>query len=252
MDQANTLRQLLGQRRAVIHPILGDMASDYAACIGRFVLEQQARHDRTAVLFEGSKRGLLQLSINGVQSDLVEFLHGRISLEDQVMQLADNQYVVAASKGLQVLVQKPEKASLLLNKLHRMPVSCDRYYATLPYDAVALAHAFSPCDEWSWVVQPTVKSVTRTFQAIRSSNAINENIHHRVIVAGVKNTDEADHVFANLLESSSSFLAYPLQYAGHLPALLANKALNHVSWEMIAAGRRIAKAICSFDEHELA
>lgn len=77
-------------------------------------------------------------------------------------------------------------------------------------------------------------------------------MRHRVIVAGVKHTDEADHVFANLLESTLRFLVNPLQYAGHLPALHPGKALNQVSKEMMAPGRRIAKAICSFDEHALA
>lgn len=252
MDQAKTLRHLLGRKHATIHPILGDMACDYAACLGRFVLEQQARQDRFAVLFDGSVAGLLQLLPSGASTDLIEFFNGKLNLEDQVVQLAQGQYLVVASQGLQALVQKPAQATALLGKLHRMPVSCDRYYATLPYEAVALAQAFSPGDEWYWVVQPTARSVTRAFQAIRTSKGVDENIQHRVIVAGVKDANEADHVFANLSESTSHLLANPLQYAGHLPALLPGKALNQVSREMIAAGRRIAKAICSFDEHALA
>jgi MinD-like ATPase involved in chromosome partitioning or flagellar assembly len=252
MDQANTLRHLLGQRHALIHPIMGDMASDYAACLGRLVLEQQARQSRVAVLFDGSSAGLPQLLPATARHDLIDFFNGKHNLEDQVVQLGEGQYLVVAKQGLQALAQKPAQAAALLGKLHRMPVSCDRFYATLPYEAVALARAFSPQDEWYWVVQPTARSVTRAFQAIRSSKGVDENIQHRVIVAGVKNTDEADHVFANLLESTSQFLVNPLQYAGHLPALLPGKALNQVGREMIAAGRRIAKAICSFDEHALA
>jgi MinD-like ATPase involved in chromosome partitioning or flagellar assembly len=252
MDQANTLRHLLGQQHAVIHPILGDMGSDYAACLGRFVLEQQAQRDRVVALFDGSSEGLLQLLPQGARHDLIEFFNGKFNLEDQVVQLGDRQYLVPAKLGLQALARKPAQVQALLGKLHRMPVSCDRYYATLPYEAVDLAQALSPHDEWYWVVQPTARSVTRAFHAIRSSKGVDENIQHRVIVAGVKSTDEADHVFANLLESTSSLLATPLQYAGHLPALAPGRALNQVSREMIAAGRRIAKAICSFDEHALA
>ena len=252
MDQAKTLRHLLGRKAATIHPILGDMGSDYAACLARFVLEQQARSDRAAVLFDGSVAGLPQLLPSHARIDLIEFFNGKLNLEDQVIELAESQYLVVARIGLEALAKKPAQSLALLGKLHRMPVSCDRFYATLPYEAVQLAKAFSPQDDWYWVVQPTARSVTRAFQAIRSSKGVDENIRHRVIVAGVRSTDEADHVFANLLESTSSFLVNPLQYAGHLPALSSGKALNQVGREMIAAGRRIAKAICSFDEHALA
>ena len=252
MDQAKTLRHLLGQQAKTIHPILGDMGADYAACVGRFVLEQQARQDRAAVLFDGSVQGLGQLLVSSRNSDLIEFLNGKGSLEDQVVKLAEHQYLVVAHQGLSALVENASAADALLGKLHRMPVSCDRFYATLPYHGVALASAFSPHDEWYWVVQPTARSVTAAFQAIRSTRTNSENTQHRVIVAGVKNTDEADHVFANLLESTARYLGKPLQYAGHLPALVSGRALNQVSREMIVAGRRIAKAICSFDEYALA
>jgi len=252
MDQAKTLRSLLGRKSATIHPILGDMRSDYAACLARFVLEQQASLDRVAVLFDGSENGLNQLLPPNARADLIEFFNGRLNLEDQVVQLAKGQLLVAASQGLQALAQNPDQAQALLGKLHRMPVSCDRFYATLPYEATLLATAFSPQDDWYWVVQPTSRSVTRTFQAIRSLKGLDENIHHRVIVAGVRDMDEADHVFANLLESTSSLLSNPLQYAGHLPALPAGKVLNQAGKGIIAAGRRIAKTICSLGEHALA
>lgn len=252
MDQAKTLRHLLGRQGATIHPIMGDMACDYAACLSRFVLEQQARQGREAVVFDGSSAGLAQLLPVHHRPDLIEFFEGRRNLEDQVLELAAGQYLVVAANGLAALARKPKQATALLGKLHRMPVNCDRLYATLPYEAVSLARAFSPHDDWYWVVQPTAQSVTRAYRGLQSSKGGDENIHHRVIVAGVRNTDEADHVFANLLESTSHFMASPLQYAGHLPALQAGRALNLVGREMIAAGRRIAKAICSFDEHALA
>ncbi|MCR2746428.1 hypothetical protein [Limnobacter parvus] len=252
MDQADTLRHLLGQKRATINPILGDMGADYAACLGRFVLEQQARQGRVAALFDGSNSGLQELLPEGSRKDLIDFFSRKYNLEDQAVQLAEGQYLVAASYGLQALAEKPAQSSALLDKLHRMPASCDRHYATLPYEAVTLAKAFCPMDDWVWVIQPTARSVTRAFQAIRSSKGLDENIRHRVIVAGVKDADEADHVFANLLESTTKYVANPLQYAGHLPALHSGKALNQVGREMIAAGRRIARAICSFDEHALA
>ena len=103
MDQANTLRHLLGQQHAVIHPILGDMGSDYAACLGRFVLEQQAQRDRVTALFDGSSEGLLQLLPQGARHDLIEFFNGKLNLEDQVVQLGDRQYLVPAKLGLQAL-----------------------------------------------------------------------------------------------------------------------------------------------------
>ncbi|MFP5483669.1 MAG: hypothetical protein ACLGGW_10385, partial [Gammaproteobacteria bacterium] len=71
MDQAKTLRHLLGRKAAIVHPILGDMGSDYAACLARFVLEQQARSDRAAVLFDGSEAGLPQLLPTHARTDLI-------------------------------------------------------------------------------------------------------------------------------------------------------------------------------------
>ena len=251
MDQAKTLRHLLGRPSVTVNPIIGDMEFNYAACVGRFLLEQQARLNRAAVLFDGSADGLLQLIANDSRYDLIDFFNRKTNLEDQVLELAKNQYLVPAAQGLDVLSKNPAQAALLLNNLSRLPVSCDHHYVTLPYEAVALAQAFSPRDEWYWVVQPTAKSVTRAFQAIRTSKGLDETIQHRVIVAGVKSVNEAGCVFANLSESTSSLLANPLQYVGYLPALLPGNPLSHVGREMIAAGRRIAKAICSFDAYAL-
>jgi MinD-like ATPase involved in chromosome partitioning or flagellar assembly len=252
MDQAKTLRHLLGQFSATIYPILGDMSQDYAACLARFVLEQQAKRGRTALLFDGSEEGLSNLFLMQQNNDLIEFFNGTRNLEDQVMKLGERQYLVAANQGLAALVCKPERSSTLLGKLNRIPVTIDRHYATLSYEATNLAHVFSPRNEWYWVVQPTARSVTQVFQAMCSSKGGDKNIRHRVIVAGVRNTDEADHVFSSLLESTSRILFNPLQYAGHLPMLISSGALNQVSREMIVAGRRVAKTICSFDEHALA
>lgn len=249
MDQAKTLRQLLGKSHQVIHPILGDLGTDYAACVGRFVLEQHARQGHTTVLFDGSAQGLSQLLAGRKPHDLVQFFRGIRNLEDLAIELAEQQYFVPASHGLEVLAKAPEKAALLHSKLHRLPASCDRFYATLPYSATELAAALAPAAAWTWVVQPTAKSVTHVFQAIRSSKGVDENAEHRVIVAGVKSTDEADHVFANLLETTSRFLDQPIHYGGHLPKLVERMGFAQVGGELITAGRRIAKAICSSDEH---
>ncbi|HEX4843682.1 MAG TPA: hypothetical protein VFV57_08415 [Limnobacter sp.] len=252
MDQANTLRKLLGQSRTHIVPVMGDMKMDYAACLVRLVLAHQASLKHTAVVFDGSNQGLAQAAAASGQVDLLNFFNGQANLEDLVLQLGEGQYLVPANLGLQALTQRPSWAGALLGNLHRMPVTADRFYATLPYEAVALAHGLCPDEAWHWVVQPTASSVTRVFQAMRTSKEVDQNIRHRVIVAGVKNAEEADHVFANLLESTAGFMAHPLQYAGHLPALVAGKPLNQVGKEMIVAGKRIARAICSLEEHALA
>lgn len=252
MDQAKTLRNLLGQSRPVISPILGDMNYDYAACLARLVLEQRARQHHTALLFDSSVQGLRQLFPSHDRGDLIEFFKGKANLEDQVLELAHQQYLLPAKHGLDVLSQNPAQASVLLGSLHRLPVTCDAFYATLAYEGSRLATQLAPASDWFWVVQPTANSVTRVFQGIRTSSGVDESCQHRVIVAGVKDTDEADHVFSDLLETTSRFLACPLQYAGHMPALQAGQPLNRISREMITAGRRIAKLICSLDEHALA
>lgn len=252
MDQAKTLRQLLGTSRPLISPILGDIGTNYAACLARFVLEQHACQHKTALLFDSSEHGLRELFSAHCRDDLIEFFKGRANLEDQVLELSAHQYVVIARQGLDVLTRNPGQAEVLLGKLHRLPVTCDAFYATLPYEAWRLAAQLAPAAQWFWIVHPKANSVTRVFQGIRSSSGVDENCRHRVIVAGVRNTDEADHVFSNLLESTSHFLTQPLQYAGHMPLLEDGKPLNRISRDMISAGRRIAKLICSLDEHALA
>lgn len=252
MDQAKTLRKLLGQARPVITPILGDLQQDYAACLGRFILEQQARLGANSLLLDGSERGLNALVEAGPQQDLLGFLQGRRNLEDLTTLLAKQQYLVPARLGLSALGKAPAQAQMLLGKLHRLPVTCDHLYATLDYTAHALAHAFSEEGEWLWIVQPTAQSVTQVYSAIRSSGGVSEFVQHRVIVAGVRSVSEADHVFANLQDTTARFLGKPLQYGGHLPILKANQPLSEAGREMIAAGRRVAKAVCTAEDQAYA
>lgn len=253
MDQAKTLRRMLGVDRPLMTPIFGDLQEVYAVCIARLVLEQHAQHHNTALLFDASEHGLKMLYPKSqAVPDLLTFFQGRNNLEDLVMPLAERQYWVPAHEGLLALSKKPQQADVLLGNLHRLPVSCDYFYATLSYEAWTLAERLAPASEWFWVVQPTAHSVTQVFQGIRHSSGVDENCQHRVIVAGVKNTDEADHVFSNLLDSTMRFVAKPLQYAGHLPVMGAGKALDQISREMIRAGRRVAKLICSLEEHAFA
>ncbi|MCQ8897374.1 hypothetical protein NQT62_13110 [Limnobacter humi] len=252
MDQATTLRKLLGQTRPVITPILGDMGFDYAACLARFILERHARQHQNALVFDASVAGLRQLLPADRRQDVIEFFKGRLNLEDQVVELADGQYLSPAMHGLSALAHNVDQVDVLLSRLHRLPVTCDRHFATLPYESWKLAAKLAPSSDWYWVVQPTANSVTRVFQAIRNTCGVDQNIHHRVIVAGVKGTDEADHVFANLLETTSGFLSQPLQYAGHLPALALGQPLSMMGREMMTAGRRVAKLVCALEEHALA
>jgi MinD-like ATPase involved in chromosome partitioning or flagellar assembly len=253
MDQAKTLRQMLGAARPLVTPIFGDLQAGYAVCVARLVLEQHAQHQNTALLFDGSAHGVSALFDGlGHPQDLMAFFRGRKNLEDLVVRLADRQYWVAAQEGLSGLSKKPQQVDALLGNFHRLPVSCDYFYTTLPYGAWKLAGYLAPASEWFWVVQPTAHSVTQVFQGIRHSSGVDENCQHRVIVAGVKNTDEADHVFSNLLDTTMRFLVKPLQYAGHLPVLAAGKPLNQISRDMIQAGRRVAKLICSLEEHAFA
>lgn len=252
MDQAKTLRHLLGQSQTEIHPILGDMSHDYAACVGRFALEQRAKSGLTALLFDGSERGLSVLLANAADKDLVGFFQGKSNLEDLVVRLADQQFLVNAKAGLEALRVQVDQAPMLLGKLHRLPTTCDCLYATLPYQAIELAQAFSRQGAWIWVVQPTAKSVTQTFRAMRSTGVQAAEVQHHIVVAGVRDAAQADHVFSDLLETTARFVEKPLQYAGHMPALNQKMPLSHMTKEMIVAGRRIAKAMCSLDEHAYA
>jgi len=227
MDQARTLRHMLGQSQQTIHPILGDLKSGFLQFMSRHVLAQHALQGETALLFDGVP------AQQGKVVDLIEFFKGRKSLEDLVLTASQYECVVPAAQGLSALVHHPHEAAHLLKKLHRLPLTCDRLYASLPVKAWELASHFAPQSDWFWLVEPTRESVTAVFHAIRRASGVCAGAQHRIIVVGGKGPDEADHVYASLLETSMSFLQKPLQYCGYLPSLHAEDAAS-----------RVAKAVC--------
>jgi len=231
MDQARTLRHLLGRSQQAIHPILGDFQSGFVSRIARQVLAQHARQKQTALLFDAVPKTDEQARQH---PDLIEFFSGRKSLEDLVRCASPQECRVPSSLGLNALMHHPHEAASLLSKLHRLPVTCDKLYATLPTKAWELASRFAPYSDWFWLVQPTTASVTCTFQAIRRASGVCSEAQHRIIVVGGKGSDEADHVYASLLDTSMPFLTRPLQYCGFIPKTQAEEALV-----------RVAKAMCT-------
>jgi len=227
MDQARTLRKLLGQAQAVIHPILGDLNSPYVGRLAQQVLLQHAAQGDNSLLFDAAPPLTPRY-------DLIDFFQGRRSLEDLVHSLDEHRHVVPATKGLSALMMHPAEAPALLNKLHRLPVTTDKLYATLSARAWELACRFAPADDWLWLVSPTSQSVTDTFQAIRRACGICQQAQHRIIVVGGRNADEADHVYASLLDTTLGFLGKPLQYCGHIPSPQAHAALQRVARNVCA------------------
>jgi MinD-like ATPase involved in chromosome partitioning or flagellar assembly len=248
MDQAKTLRHLLRQPQVSIRPIFGDVTVDYSACMARFIQEQLDGLGHTSVIVDTSTRGLNQLVPPRSRVDMAEFLLRRAPLEDQVIEMQQGQWLLPARKGLDVMMREPSAARGWLDQWHRMPATLDEVLITLPYEGVAVASALGVHQDCCWLIQPTAESVTRAFHALRTASGVDTATRHRVIVAGVKHTDEADHVFANLLESTTGFLVEPLQYAGHLPALKPGQPLSEMSRDMLAAGRRVAKTLCALEE----
>jgi len=227
MDQARTLRQLLGQTLTTIHPILGSLGSPTVGKLARQIMLEHAQAGDDTLLFDASPQPARP-------QDLLQFFQGRAHLEDLVFCVGEHLHMVPAAQGLRALMQHPEQAPVLLQNLHRLPLTCDRMYATLSPKAWALASRFAPSGDWIWLVQPTRQSVTTTFQSIRQAAAVCKDAQHRIIVEGGRGADEADHVYASLLETTLGLLSKPLQYCGHIPTPDSQQALA-----------RVAKALCA-------
>lgn len=212
MDQARTLRNLLNPTEQRIIPIIGTHGTLWHDLLCTSLFNYHARQGLVTLVFDG---GIL-FDNPKPGSDLLAFLMGRANLEDLVISPNSEQHLLPSAKGFKYLQGNPALAFSILNRLHRLPVTCDRMYATVGLSQVASMSQLNATGDWFWLVEPKAQSVTDVFRAIKGLSCGFSQVQHKVIVAGTSDADEADHVYTSLLETTT-FLTRALQYCGYLP-----------------------------------
>lgn len=237
MDQANTLRSMLGQAQYVVEPVLAESDSPYIRPLCQAVLNLHAAQKNGAIIFDS---GILMPDASA-RSELLGVLQNRDSLEDVAKALLPNQFLVPSKQGFKAMFENPALLTQLMQKMHRLPATCDHLYATLSFAEWQLAMRLSPATDWCWLVQPTAGSVTQVFKAIRQLGYKTEGVHHRIIVTGVDSAAQADDVYATLQDTVAAFSSNPLQYCGHVPKL--HKGV--VGADFKQACKRVAKVLAA-------
>lgn len=219
---------------------MADVGSLYLRPLCQALLKHNAKAELGSLIFDG---GFL-IRDPSRQHDLMRVLENKASLEDISRTLLPNQYLVQAVQAFSYLAADKRAISGLEQRLHRLPDSCDNLYATLTQAQASLATQFAKRGSCYWLVEPTSKSVTETFKAIRYSIRQVDHLQHRIIVVGVSDVVQADEVFSKFQEVISQDDSSTLQYCGHVPKLTprgvdhkASQALERVVKVMSGASQ---------------
>lgn len=215
MDQAGTLRNLLHHNPYKFRPIIAEQGCEVVKQLCQALFERHLENNESSVIFDG---GLL-IQNNRVAHDLLQVLRHRAGMEDISMHLLKKQYLVQAKLAFEHMLIHPALVKEVKKNLPKMPDTCDFYYATLTPAQLQVAFQIAKQSHFFWLIQPTSRSVTETFKALRQSGAVAQNVEHRIIVTEAKSADQADDVFAKLQNVASGYLSQPLQYCGYLPKL---------------------------------
>ncbi len=215
MDQAITLRTLLQQTPYLFRLIIAEQDCQVIRQLCRMLFERHLDNQESSVIFDG---GLL-IKPNRVADDLLQVLRHRAGLEDISLCVLDKQYLVQAKLAFEHMLIHPNLTKQLIHSLPRLPTTCDYFYATLSPEQLPVGFQIAKQGHFFWLIQPTAKSVTETFRALRQSGAIAQDVEHRIIVVEAKSAEQADDVYATLQSVVSGYLTHPLQYCGYVPKL---------------------------------
>ena len=219
MDQAKTLRRLLGQRKTAVHSVFCDVANGHGAELASLFLEGAAAGGTNTVLIDGERNGVSKLRALRVKYEMDHVLSGAVSLEDVCLPTGPFQWVIPAYRGIKTMQVQLRLAHQFLQSLHRLPVTPDLLAACVTADSLQVAvELCAHAGYWYWVVEPTSQSVTTVYAGLKEISAQYPDITHYLLVVEAADCHEADHVFSNLTDVSRKFLETPLEYAGFLPS----------------------------------
>lgn len=228
MDQAKTLRTLLGQPVRCLQPVIGDAGAPDASLLAAALVEESVSEGFGGLVIDASRDVLVEKLGLKKRYELAHFLSGDVPGEAVLLPWGEGRCVLPATRGLHQL-----GAAQVLNRrrladlLGRTLGVADDVYVSLSHAQAGLAQSLcGDAPVWVWLLQPSRTSVTECYKAMSLIGPGCGNIVHRVLVSRARSVAEADDVFAELQWATRHVFSQPLDYAGQYRGPSCARALR--------------------------
>lgn len=216
MDQADTLRNLLGRKTPVLQPVMGLAGRPEASLLAAALVDEAALEGSGGVVLDTSRDALVEAFNLKKRWDLCHYLSGDVSAQSLLLSWAQHRHLVPSARGIhQVGIGQVFNRSRLQKLLSGFAENGHEMYVTLAYEQSGMALSLcADAPQWLWLVEPSRASVTECYKALTQIGPVCGNMVHRVLVCRARGAGEADDVFAELEQATRHQLAQPLEYAG--------------------------------------
>lgn len=262
-DQASGLRRLFGGRRlrVVSFAAAGEGVGKTHA-VGNLAVALARQGQSVLLLDENSGRDNLAGFFGAPGGhDLLDVLRGRCALDQVLLEVADNLVVCPAALAFRNLDGlAPREQEDLLAALGRLPTRPDVVLIDAAHD-----HPFG-ISPLGLVASETVVVLSGSSHAITGAYALIKRVaescgrrHFRVLVNKVRQSADAEQIYANLSRVATQRAVASIGLAGYLPF---DDAVAHAAWlhqpllsafpdsASADALREIASALCQWDGAE--
>lgn len=228
MDQADTLRNLLGQPALCLQPVIGDAGRPEASLLAAALAEEAALEGFGGLVIDGSRDVLVESLGLKKRYELAHYLSGDVNEEQVVLSWGQNRRLLPATRGIQQLGAGQVLYRRRFSDLFARTLGAgDDVYLSLSHAQAGIA--LSLCGNapaWVWLVEPSRTSVTECYKAMSQTGPRCGNIVHRVMVSRAQRASQADDVFAELQAATRHLFAQPLEYAGQYRGAACARALR--------------------------
>lgn len=230
-DQASGLRRLFGGRRlrVVSFVAAGDgvgkthVVGNLAVALARqgqsvLVLDENAGQDNLTGFF-GAQGG----------HDLLDVIHGRCSIDEILLDVAPNLQVCAAARALRALDDfAPSEEAYLFGALAGLRSPPDVILVDCAHDhPLGISPVGLVAPETVVVLSGSSHAITGAYALIKRVAEECGRRHFRVLVNKVRQTAEAEQIFANLSRVATQRAVASIGLAGFLPF---DDAIAHAAW----------------------
>lgn len=228
MDQANTLRNLLGRKAPVLQPVMGLAGRPEASLLAAALVDEAAAEGLGGVVLDSGRDTLVEAFNLKKRWDLCHYLSGDVSAQSLLLGWGENRHLVPCARGIQqVGVGQVFNRDRLQKLLSGFAENGHEMYVTLGYEQAGIALTLcADAPQWLWLVEPSRASVTECYKALTHMSPVCGNMTHRVLVCRARNAGEADEVFSELEQATRQRLAQPLEYAGQYRGPSCARALR--------------------------
>lgn len=230
-DQASGLRRLFGGRRlrVVSFVAAGDgvgkthVVGNLAVALARqgqsvLVLDENAGQDNLTGFF-GAQGG----------HDLLDVIHGRCAIDEILLDVAPNLQVCAAARALRALDDfAPSEEAYLFGALAELRTPPDVILVDCAHDhPLGISPVGLVAPETVVVLSGSSHAITGAYALIKRVAEECGRRHFRVLVNKVRQTAEAEQIFANLSRVATQRAVASIGLAGFLPF---DDAIAHAAW----------------------